>query len=936
MDINSDSVFLMGDLNDRCTEWDTIHTDSELKQDLVDMTASFGLHQMINEPTYLTRTSANILDLIFTDSPGSITETGTLPPIGTSHHAVVYCCSSRTRSYEKPYTVEMWKYEDGDIEGLNNAICDFPFEDILGDIEDIDYAAESWTHLLIQIAKEYIPSHTVKIHPNDKPWINKDIKKTIRTRDRLYKRYLRTRNSEHFDTYIRVKAELNTKIQLQKQEHKNKMVAKLENLQHNPRSFWNVAKEIYGNKVKSTIPTLLDNGKQHSTAEQKANLLADYYASQSQRPNLPQDYVPQTSVNIPGIGNIPITEDEVHKVLKNLQIDKATGPDGVSNRLLKLTARSITSSLTMLFNKIVTTGTFPRLWKEANVTPIYKKGDRQNKKNYRPVSLLSTVGKTLERIIFNKMYSYCESNGHLTWRNSGYRKRDSTINQLTYIVNNIYKSLDNNEDNCLVFLDQSRAFDRIFHDGLKLKLSGIGINGALYNLLSSYLDNRRIRVVLNGQKSRWFKITAGVPQGSILGPLLFLIYIADIVEHLESEIYLYADDAVLTTSFAQGDADQAFEQLNRDLQRLSDWASNSFMVFNPDKTKYMVVSKAPRETLYPLLYLNGISLEKVHNYPQLGLHLNDRMNWDEHINHVINKASKKIGVIWKLSREIPRFAVENIYTTFIRPQLEYGGVIYNNCTAEQSERLEAFQRRAAIACTRSFNRTSTVELLQELGWPTLISRRQYFSLVQFYKMGKGLTPQYLQSILPPRAGSYSRYPTRQAANFIPVRTKRAKYYKFFLPATTRKWNILDDAIKELPTLGHFKNALKKSMFPKKVKLYSQFKGSASINHTRMRLGLSHLKEQLYSYHIIDSPFCPNICCDRQPESAEHYLLECPHYAASREQMFGVVGPTADELGINKSIDLVNLLLRGHSGISLGDNKTLFTFVQQYIKNTQRF
>ena len=222
----------------------------------------------------------------------------------------------------------------------------------------------------------------------------------------------------------------------------------------------------------------------------------------------------------------------------------------MSNRLLKLTARSITSSLTMLFNKIVTTGTFPRLWKEANVTPIYKKGDRQNKKNYRPVSLLSTVGKTLERIIFNKMYSYCESNGHLTWRNSGYRKRDSTINQLTYIVNNIYKSLDNNEDNCLVFLDQSRAFDRIFHDGLKLKLSGIGINGALYNLLSSYLDNRRIRVVLNGQKSRWFKITAGVPQGSILGPLLFLIYIADIVEHLESEIYLYADDAVLTTSFA--------------------------------------------------------------------------------------------------------------------------------------------------------------------------------------------------------------------------------------------------------------------------------------------------------------------------------------------------------------------------------------------------
>jgi exonuclease III len=176
MALEADSTYLLGDFNDRCTQWTGRHPNSELKEDLVDMTTSFGLHQLINEPTHHTDTSANILDLIFTDSPGYVTESGILPPLGTSKHAVVYCKSTKTRRNEKPYTKGIWKYQEADVDGLNIALGDFPFDEVLGEYGDVNHLAEIWTHLVLSITKEYVPYHTIKVKPRDKPWINKDIR----------------------------------------------------------------------------------------------------------------------------------------------------------------------------------------------------------------------------------------------------------------------------------------------------------------------------------------------------------------------------------------------------------------------------------------------------------------------------------------------------------------------------------------------------------------------------------------------------------------------------------------------------------------------------------------------------------------------------------------------------------------------------------------
>jgi hypothetical protein len=242
--------------------------------------------------------------------------------------------------------------------------------------------------------------------------------------------------------------------------------------------------------------------------------------------------------------------------------------------------------------------------------------DKQQKENYRPISLLSCVGKVMERIVYNELYDYCMANNLLTWRNSGFKRKDSTINQLIHIVNKIYASLSVGDDVLMVFLDVAKAFDKVYHRGLIHKLEQFGINDNLLKWFESYLSGRYQRVVVNGCSSEWILVTAGVPQGSILGPLLFLIFVNDIVDDISCDPYLFADD---TSLFCPLRSTEDILRINNDLASIATWAAQWRVTFNTAKTVHIVFSKKlNRPGTIPIKF-NGIDIKRVHTYCHLGL-----------------------------------------------------------------------------------------------------------------------------------------------------------------------------------------------------------------------------------------------------------------------------------------------------------------------------
>ena len=250
------------------------------------------------------------------------------------------------------------------------------------------------------------------------------------------------------------------------------------------------------------------------------------------------------------IDHITIQNDEIIALIRNLNPNKASRSDGISGQMLLFCDDSAALPLKIIFENILLTSTYPDLWKLANVTPVFKKGDKQLIKNYRPISLLPICDKIFERIIFNNLYSYFNADNLITKNQSGFRPGDSTTNQHLYLVNEIHMAFESPKslEVCAVFLDISKAFDKVWHEGLIFKLKQSSISGSLLKLFGNYLHNRKQRVALNGSYSDYSIAESGVPQGSVLGPLLFLVYIYDLKRNIKSNIKFFADaDAFLSS-----------------------------------------------------------------------------------------------------------------------------------------------------------------------------------------------------------------------------------------------------------------------------------------------------------------------------------------------------------------------------------------------------
>ena len=294
---------------------------------------------------------------------------------------------------------------------------------------------------------------------------------------------------------------------------------------------------------------------------------------------------------------------------------------------------------------------------------------------------------------------------------SGFTPGDSSVHQLVYLYNSFCKALNDKKDVRIVFCDQSKAFDRVWHQGLLNKLECIGITGNFLKWLQSYLNNRQQRVVICGSSSQWGAIPAGVPQGSHLGPLLFIIYINDITEKIRSNIKLFADDTSLYVTI-DGDAEDATAQLNDDLLQVSQWAENWLVKFNAAKSKALKVTLKKKNTqnLDLPLSLNNTVLDTVSSHKHLGIEITSNLSWKDHILTVSENANKKLNILAKLKMLVDRKSLitTGMYTSFIRSGMEHGSIVYCNCSDTDDEMLESVQRRAFKIITGNNNNNNNL------------------------------------------------------------------------------------------------------------------------------------------------------------------------------------------------------------------------------------
>ena len=638
---------------------------------------------------------------------------------------------------------------------------------------------------------------------------------------------------------------------------------------------------------------------------------------------LPPNNVPLTFNKL---CSFAIRECDIVKIISKLNPKKAHGFDGISAELLRKCSHEIAFPLKLIYDKALQTGLYPNTWKKANVQPVHKKNSRQIVSNYRPISLLCICGKIFEKVIFDNMYAFFKVNNLISPNQSGFRPGDSTINQLLSIAHEIFVGFEDFDETRAVFLDISKAFDKTWHDGLIYKLKQMGIDGDLVKLLGDYLSNRFQRVVLNGQESGWKKINAGVPQGSVLGPLLFLVYINDLTDNISSNIKLFADDSSLFTR-VRNNANATFERLTNDLATITNWASQWKMKFNPDITKQAIEvifshkhcnpRKNPK-TPHPPLTFNNIPVDRRSSTKHLGVILDERLSFREHVNEAIEKAKKGIALMKFLSNKVSASVLELTYIMYVRPHLDYGDVIYHNQNSNSMELLEKVQYQAALLVSKCWKGTSKRKLYNELGWEALAQRRIGRRLTLYYKINNNLAPDYLKNSI---------------KDFHP-RTNRFK--NSFFPFCADRWQLLPDDMKNARNVPHFKKLYKSANIPPKKGFFNIIDRAGTSILMKLRVDFSDLRDHRFNHGFRNCP-SPTCRCGCEDETTEHFLARCSLFTEHRASLLGTISNLFNnDISILPHNHLTDILLFGSAVYNDITNKLILESTIRYIKCTKRF
>jgi len=606
---------------------------------------------------------------------------------------------------------------------------------------------------------------------------------------------------------------------------------------------------------------------------------------------------------------------------------------------------AISIPLQIIYNNILSTSLYPDIWKIANITPVFKKGDKQLIENYRPISLLPICGKVLEKIIFNRLYNFLHANSLLTENQSGFRPGDSTTNQLLYFIDEIHQAFDCMESFEVrsVFLDISKAFDKVWHEGLIFKLKQNGISGQLLNLLQNYLSNRQQRVTLNGSVSELTNIESGVPQGSVLGPLLFLVYINDLEKNIKSNIKFFADDTMLF-SIVKDPHLTAYE-LNHDLDVISKWAHQWKLEFNPDPrkqaTEVLFSCKKPPDK-HPDIFFNGTVVAKLKKHKHLGILLESNLSFSKHIAEKIKKANKQLGIIKHIASFLPIKALDQMYKARVRPLLDYCDVIYHIPSTQTQQggvlhflmkELEKVQYQAALAITGTWQGSNQSKLYEELGWESLSDRRWCRRILQIHKIVTDKTPLFLKNKLPRQRRPL--YRTNNNNTYYEKKANSERYKNSFFHDGIKAWNTVITFFPDIPSAYILKKHLLSLIRPERKSIFNIYDPVGLRYIFFLRVGLSPLRSHKNIHGFQDTPSA-SCLCNIGIEDTSHFLFVCPFYAVQRVILVTRVTEILLKYNLETLANQSKLYLYGEKSIDLADNKIIILSTINFIKETKRF
>ena len=724
-----DHLIIVGDFNIKEINWtdNIVNTGhNHLAYRTYDKVNDLFLDQLVKEPTrHRQGEQPSTLDWILTDSADIIVNLSIEAPLGVrgDHNVIHFDFSIPPNSLKQPIKFNLYK---GNYSAMVADLKDYNWEALLSHMS----CQQSWNTFSKNINEAmtlHIPKFNQNKTKNKKLWMSKDTRLTIKAKNRAWNKYKKHKTAENWTAFTQKRNEANRTVSLAKRAFEQKIAGEIKS---NPKQFW---RYVNSKSPKSRdLPTMQDQeGVKYTSDEDKAELFNQYFANVFTKEDRTLIPALPTEPFDSSIDSIEINPPLVEKYLRKLNIGKAAGPDEFFPRMLHEIREAICEPLSIIYNKSLVEGQLPTDWKLATVKPIYKKGKKNMPSNYRPVSLTSVCCKIMERMVRDKVFDYLETNELFSKDQHGFRQGRSCTTQLLDIMEIWTKILDEGKAFDCVYLDFAKAFDKVPHARLGYKIEHYGIKGSLLNWIKNFLNNRHQAVTINASTSKTLPVSSGIPQGSVLGPLLFVIYINDLPQEVESQIKIFADD---TKIFRTLEANTDSTTLQQDLYKILEWSNKWLLPFNTDKcTTVHYGPNNPNHTYE----MNSSALTQSNQEKDLGITFDQNLKFAAHIRNMVAKANGRVGLLRRNFSNMSPSIFLPLYKSLVRPLLEYGSCIWNPALSSHNIEIEKVQHRAT-KLVQNIKNQPYPQRLRYLKLDSLKFRRRRCDMLQVFRILKGI------------------------------------------------------------------------------------------------------------------------------------------------------------------------------------------------------